>query len=76
MGDSEPPDDSAAISAAAAEDPITIAEITYIAKRKLPKQVWDYYASGADEEVAVTRNKSAFDRFVESCDIVLVAFKL
>lgn len=44
------------------EDPITVAEITCIAKNNLPKQVWDYYASGADEEVAVERNKTAFDR--------------
>lgn len=65
-----PPDNPATVSAAAAEDPITVAEITDIAKRNLPKQVWDYYASGADEEVAVTRNKTAFDRFVESCDSV------
>ena len=68
----ERPDDPAAISATrngqtTVEDPITIAEITYIAKRKLPKQVWDYYASGSDEEVAVARNKTAFDRLVFSC---------
>jgi (S)-2-hydroxy-acid oxidase len=44
------------------EDPITIAEITSIARKKLPKQVWDYYASGADEERALKRNAGAFDR--------------
>jgi (S)-2-hydroxy-acid oxidase len=44
------------------EDPITIAEITTIAQKKLPKQVWDYYASGADEERTLKRNANAFDR--------------
>lgn len=68
----EPPDDPASISAlrngyTTVEDPITIAEIADIAKRKLSKQVWDYYASGSDEEVAVARNKTAFDRFVFAC---------
>ncbi|OAT04337.1 FMN-dependent alpha-hydroxy acid dehydrogenase [Blastomyces gilchristii SLH14081] len=46
------------------EDPITIAELAILAQKKLPKQVWDYYASGADEENALRRNRSAFDRLL------------
>ncbi|KAK2801965.1 hypothetical protein FQN50_007521 [Emmonsiellopsis sp. PD_5] len=46
------------------EDPITIAELAVLAQKKLPKQVWDYYASGADEEKAVRRNQNAFDRLI------------
>lgn len=45
------------------EDPITIAELAVLAQKRLPKQVWDYYASGADEENAIRRNRSAFDRW-------------
>ncbi|OJD15871.1 hypothetical protein AJ78_03924 [Emergomyces pasteurianus Ep9510] len=46
------------------EDPITVAELAVLAQKKLPKQVWDYYASGADEENAVRRNRSAFDKLI------------
>ncbi|KAK2787414.1 hypothetical protein FQN53_005325 [Emmonsiellopsis sp. PD_33] len=46
------------------EDPITIAELAVLAQKKLSKQVWDYYASGADEEKAVRRNQNAFDRLI------------
>ncbi|EEH37169.1 peroxisomal (S)-2-hydroxy-acid oxidase [Paracoccidioides lutzii Pb01] len=46
------------------EDPITIAELATLAQKKLPKQVWDYYASGADEENALRRNRGAFDRLI------------
>ncbi|KAL2362123.1 hypothetical protein RJZ56_004983 [Blastomyces dermatitidis] len=46
------------------EDPITTAELAILAQKKLPKQVWDYYASGADEENALRRNRSAFDRLL------------
>ncbi|PGH11124.1 hypothetical protein AJ79_05069 [Helicocarpus griseus UAMH5409] len=46
------------------EDPITIAELAVLAQKKLPKQVWDYYVSGADEENVVKRNKNAFDRLI------------
>ncbi|PGH32653.1 (S)-2-hydroxy-acid oxidase [[Emmonsia] crescens] len=46
------------------EDPITIAELAVLAQKRLPKQVWDYYASGADEENAIRRNRSAFDRLL------------
>jgi (S)-2-hydroxy-acid oxidase len=44
------------------EDPITIGEFEDIARSKLPKNVYDYYASGADEQKALERNNTAFDR--------------
>lgn len=52
------------------EDPITIDEITSIAKRKLPKNVYEYYACGSDDEQALRRNINEFDRL----ERLLVAF--
>lgn len=42
--------------------PITIAEIKVLAQKKLPKQVWDYYITGADEEKTVARNEAIYDK--------------
>ena len=44
------------------EDAITIPEIMDIAKRKLPTNVFDYFSSGADDELAVARNVKSFDK--------------
>jgi (S)-2-hydroxy-acid oxidase len=46
------------------EDPITIGEFEVIAQSKLPRNVYDYYASGADEEQTLRRNHTAFDQYV------------
>ncbi|GAD98373.1 peroxisomal (S)-2-hydroxy-acid oxidase [Paecilomyces variotii No. 5] len=46
----------------AKDDPITIAELFSLAQRKLPKRIWDYYASGSDEGYAVRRNNKAYDK--------------
>lgn len=43
-----------------ARDPITVADIKEIAKKRLDKPVWDYYITGADEEYTVRRNESIF----------------
>ncbi|KAL1297509.1 hypothetical protein AAFC00_005027 [Neodothiora populina] len=45
-------------------DPITVAEIQGIAKHKLPSNVYNYYACGADEEKALARNQAMFDRLL------------
>lgn len=45
-------------------DPRTTAEIEAIAKSKLPRQVYDYYACGGDEELTLRRNLEAFRRLV------------
>lgn len=44
--------------------PLTIPEFEKIAHKKLDKQVWDYYISGADDQISLKRNASAFDRYV------------
>lgn len=41
------------------EDPITIAELEEIAKRKLASATYNYYASGADEQRALRSNAEA-----------------
>lgn len=44
--------------------PLTIAEFECIAKSKLQKQVWDYYVSGADDQLSTTSNQQAFNRLI------------
>lgn len=43
-------------------DPITIAEIRLLAKKKLSTAAWDYYVTGADSEQTVARNSAIFDK--------------
>lgn len=52
--DEKPPD----------EKPLTIAEFEVIAKSKLKQQVWDYYVSGAEEQLSIKRNRDAFTRLI------------
>lgn len=44
------------------EDHLTTAEIQDIAERKMLCSAWDYFARAADEERALERNSSAFNR--------------
>ena len=46
------------------EKPLTVAEFEAIAKSKLRQQVWDYYVSGAEEQLSMQRNKEAFTRLI------------
>lgn len=39
------------------------------AKQKLPRGVYGYYRSGADDERTLRENKSAFSRFL--CDLFM-----
>jgi 4-hydroxymandelate oxidase len=41
-------------------DALNIAELEALARARLPKMVWDYYASGADDERCVRRNCDAY----------------
>ena len=41
---------------------LNLAELEALARARLPKMTWDYYASGADDERCVARNCSAYDR--------------
>jgi (S)-2-hydroxy-acid oxidase len=43
-------------------DPITIDQVESIARQKLPDNVYEYYSCGADEQAALERNRSDFDR--------------
>jgi len=42
--------------------PITVREIEQAAREKLSKQVYEYYACGADDQNALRRNVEAYDR--------------
>ena len=49
--------------AASSTVPITVTEIEQIARTtRLPQNVYDYYACGADEQKAMARNSYMFDR--------------
>ncbi|THY73477.1 FMN-dependent dehydrogenase [Aureobasidium pullulans] len=50
--------------AASSTVPITVTEIEAIAKTRLPKNVYDYYSCGADEEKARDRNVYMLDRLL------------
>ena len=43
-------------------DPITVDQVEAIARQKLPSNVYDYYACGADDQSALERNQCDFDR--------------
>jgi isopentenyl diphosphate isomerase/L-lactate dehydrogenase-like FMN-dependent dehydrogenase len=45
------------------EDPITIDQVEAIARRRLPANVYNYYSCGADDQTAVERNRTDFDRY-------------
>ncbi|KAF7537566.1 hypothetical protein G7054_g3612 [Neopestalotiopsis clavispora] len=45
-------------------EPITISDVREIAKKRLPRQVWDYYTTGADDEQTVRRNEAAFQELL------------
>ncbi|KAF9878129.1 peroxisomal -2-hydroxy-acid oxidase [Colletotrichum karsti] len=40
--------------------PVTISDVYEIAKARLPKPVWDYYITGADDEHTLERNQAVF----------------
>lgn len=45
-------------------DPITVDQVEAIARSKLPLNVYNYYSCGSDEQIAVERNRTDFDRYV------------
>lgn len=45
-------------------NPITLDEIEALAKEKLPRHIYDLYASGSDDQRALARNRDAFKRYV------------
>ena len=44
-------------------DPVDLSELEELARAALSPMAWDYYSSGADDEVTLGRNRAAFDRF-------------
>lgn len=43
-------------------DPITIADVKEIAKKRLDPAAWEYYITGADDEQSVRRNETIFKK--------------
>ena len=41
-----------------------VSEYEAIAKQKLPKMVFDYYASGAEDQWTLQENRNAFSRIL------------
>ena len=41
-----------------------VTEYQAIAKQKLPKMIYDYYASGAEDEWTLKENREAFSRIL------------
>lgn len=46
------------------ENITNVTEFEGIAKEKLPKMVYDYYASGAEDEWTLQDNRNAFSRIL------------
>ncbi|KAJ6119983.1 hypothetical protein N7523_004263 [Penicillium sp. IBT 18751x] len=45
-------------------DPITVYQIEAIARGKLQRNVYEYYSCGSDDQTAVERNRTDFDRLL------------
>jgi len=45
-------------------EPLNLAALEALARTRLPKMAWDYYASGADDERCVRRNIEAYERIL------------
>lgn len=45
------------------KEPLTVADIRAIAKSRLPKRVWEYYSTGADDEQTLHRNNEVFKEY-------------
>jgi len=43
-------------------EPVNVLELEAIARERIPKEAWDYYASGAEDEVTLRQNRAAFER--------------
>jgi (S)-2-hydroxy-acid oxidase len=43
---------------------ITVNDFERYAKKHLPKSVYDYYASGAEEQITLQRNRDAYSRYM------------
>jgi isopentenyl diphosphate isomerase/L-lactate dehydrogenase-like FMN-dependent dehydrogenase len=48
-------------------EPVCISDFENYAKEFLPKNAWDYYSSGANEEITLRENRCAFNRYEIFC---------
>jgi L-lactate dehydrogenase (cytochrome) len=44
-------------------DTINIDDLRLLARRRLPKPIWDYLEGGADDEISLARNRNSFREF-------------
>lgn len=44
-------------------EPVCLSDFELIAKQKLPKGTYDFFKSGADEEITSRRNEQAFKKY-------------
>ncbi|KAH7324156.1 S-2-hydroxy-acid oxidase [Stachybotrys elegans] len=44
--------------------PLTLDEVEAVARNKLPRHVYDFYAAGSDQQKALARNREAFSRLL------------
>ncbi len=44
------------------KDVVKVDEFEALAKKKMPKMAFDYYASGAEDEYTLQQNRDAFSR--------------
>ncbi|KAF5968888.1 L-lactate dehydrogenase (cytochrome) [Fusarium coicis] len=49
--------------AATSSQPLTLHQVELAAKAKLPQHIYEFYASGSDDEGALRRNVDAFNRY-------------
>jgi 4-hydroxymandelate oxidase len=42
--------------------PLNLLDLEALARKKLPRAAFDYYASGSDDEIALRKNREAFER--------------
>ena len=45
-----------------AMDPVNVMDFEGIARQRVPRIAWDYYASGADDEITLRESRAAFER--------------
>jgi 4-hydroxymandelate oxidase len=53
---------AAATITIAGMEPVNVMDFERVARERLPPLAWDYYASGANDEITLRENRSAFDR--------------
>ncbi len=52
-------------------EPVNLFELEAIAREKLARESYDYYASGAQDEVTLRENRAAYDRLTVACRVLV-----